>query len=57
MIGVPGIFAMTGVLVLAAMVVVWRIVPDVPRSTRRAARRARSREFLDGARATRSSRA
>ena len=28
-IGVPGIFAMTGVLALAAMFVVWRIVPDV----------------------------
>jgi MFS family permease len=28
-IGVPGIFAMTGVLALAAMVVVWRIVPSV----------------------------
>ncbi len=27
-IGVPGIFAMTGVLALAAMLVVWRIVPD-----------------------------
>jgi MFS family permease len=29
-IGVPGIFAMTGVLALAAMLVVWRVVPDVP---------------------------
>jgi MFS family permease len=28
-IGVPGIFAMTGVLALLAMVVVWRIVPEV----------------------------
>ena len=28
-IGVPGIFAMTGVLALLAMLVVWRIVPDV----------------------------
>lgn len=28
-IGVPGIFAMTGALALAAMLVVWRIVPDV----------------------------
>lgn len=29
-IGVPGIFAMTGMLALIAMLVVWRIVPDVP---------------------------
>ena len=28
-IGVPGIFAMTGILALAAMFVVWQIVPDV----------------------------
>lgn len=28
-IGVPGIFSMTGCLALAAMLVVWRIVPDV----------------------------
>ena len=28
-IGVPGIFAMTGVLAIAAMVVVWRIVPSI----------------------------
>ena len=28
-IGVPGIFAMTGVLALLAMIVVWRVVPDV----------------------------
>jgi predicted MFS family arabinose efflux permease len=27
-IGVPGIFAMTGVLAMAAMIVVWRIVPN-----------------------------
>jgi predicted MFS family arabinose efflux permease len=36
LIGVPGLFAMTGVLVLAAMLVVWRIVPDEiekPRAT------------------------
>jgi MFS family permease len=31
-IGVPGIFVMTGVLVLAAMVVVYRVVPDAPES-------------------------
>jgi MFS family permease len=29
LIGVPGLFAMTGVLALGAIVVVWRIVPDV----------------------------
>src|SRR5262245_39296481 len=34
-IGVPGIFAMTGVLVLAAMGVVYGLVPDVPEGTRR----------------------
>jgi MFS family permease len=28
-IGVPGIFAMTGVLALLAMLVVWRVVPEV----------------------------
>ncbi len=30
LIGVPGIFAMTGVLAFAAIFVVWRIVPDAP---------------------------
>jgi len=35
-IGVPGIFAMTGVLVLAAMGVVYALVPDVPEQPRRA---------------------
>jgi len=29
-IGVPGIFALTGVLAFAAMLVVWRVVPDAP---------------------------
>lgn len=29
-IGVPGIFAMTGVLALAGMVVMWRFIPDPP---------------------------
>lgn len=29
-IGVPGIFAMTGVLALAGMVVMWRLIPDPP---------------------------
>jgi predicted MFS family arabinose efflux permease len=28
LIGVPGLFAMTGVLAIAAMLVVWRVVPD-----------------------------
>jgi MFS family permease len=35
-IGVPGIFAMTGVLVLMAMGVVYAVVPDVPDKPRRA---------------------
>ena len=35
-IGVPGIFAMTGVLVLCAMGVVYALVPDAPREPRRA---------------------
>lgn len=35
-IGVPGIFAMTGVLVLCAMGVVYALVPDVPNSPRSA---------------------
>lgn len=30
-IGVPGIFALTGVLALGAMVVMWRYIPDAPR--------------------------
>lgn len=29
-IGVPGIFAMTGVLALAGMIVMWRFIPDPP---------------------------
>ena len=43
-IGVPGIFAMTGVLALAAMLVVWRIVPDVP-DTHTVSRANALREF------------
>jgi MFS family permease len=35
-IGVPGIFAMTGVLVLMAMGVMYAVVPDVPDKPRRA---------------------
>ena len=31
-IGVPGIFAMTGVLAVAAIFVVWRVVPDIAES-------------------------
>jgi MFS family permease len=38
-IGVPGIFAMTGVLVLAAMGVVYGLVPDAPERPVRAAAR------------------
>jgi predicted MFS family arabinose efflux permease len=35
-IGVPGIFAMTGVLAVLAMVVVWRVVPSVTETQRTA---------------------
>ena len=38
-IGVPGIFAMTGVLVLVAMWVVYALVPDVPEPHQRAGMR------------------
>jgi MFS family permease len=34
-IGVPGIFAMTGVLVITAMGIVYAVVPDVPETPRR----------------------
>jgi predicted MFS family arabinose efflux permease len=44
-IGVPGIFAMTGVLALAAMIVVWRVVPDGTEAPAPAASNA-LREFL-----------
>ena len=44
LIGVPGLFAMTGVLALAAMLVTWRIVPDVE-EVRRTAKAAVLREF------------
>ena len=44
-IGVPGIFAMTGVLALLAMVVVWRIVPDV-REVRRSERSGALKDFV-----------
>lgn len=45
-IGVPGIFAMTGLLVLAAMWVVYALVPDVPERPRRADPRGGLAEFL-----------
>ena len=45
LIGVGGLFAMTGVLALGAMLVVWRIVPDVPEK-RRASHVGAAREFL-----------
>jgi predicted MFS family arabinose efflux permease len=45
-IGVPGLFALTGVLAVAAMLVVWRVVPDVP-DVPRSAQRAAMREFRD----------
>jgi predicted MFS family arabinose efflux permease len=32
LIGVPGIFALTGVLALGAMLVMWRVIPDVPQN-------------------------
>jgi predicted MFS family arabinose efflux permease len=43
-IGVPGIFAMTAVLAILAMLVVWRVVPDVT-EVRPAARVSGLREF------------
>jgi MFS family permease len=45
-IGVPGIFAMTGVLVLSAMAVVYAIVPDAPEQPRRADSRGGLAEFV-----------
>ncbi|HYC46248.1 MAG TPA: MFS transporter [Burkholderiales bacterium] len=44
LIGVPGLFAMTGALALAAMLVVWRVVPDIE-ETRRPSRGSALREF------------
>ena len=44
-IGVPGIFVMTGVLVLSAMWVVYALVPDVPDRPRRADARGGLAEF------------
>lgn len=37
LVGVPGIFALTGVLAMAAMLVIWRVVPDAPPVERAAA--------------------
>jgi MFS family permease len=45
LIGVPGIFAMTGVLALLAMLVVWRIVPDV-QELRRSERSGALKDFM-----------
>ena len=44
LIGVPGLFAMTGVLAIAAIGVVWRIVPNAG-ETQKAARGGGLREF------------
>ena len=44
-IGVPGIFALTGILVLCAMWVVYAIVPDAPDRPRRADARGGLAEF------------
>jgi MFS family permease len=43
-IGVPGIFALTGVFALGAMLIVWRVVPDVP-DVRHVARAGLLRDF------------
>ena len=47
MIGVPGIFAMTGVLVLIAIWVVYALVPDAPECPEPQASRGGMREFFD----------
>jgi MFS family permease len=44
-IGVPGLFAMTGLLAIAAVWVVWRVVPDAPHA-RRVSRSSAVREFM-----------
>jgi MFS family permease len=44
LIGVPGLFAMTGILAVAAIGVVWRVVPNAL-ATQKAARGAGFREF------------
>ena len=46
-IGVPGIFVMTGVLVLIAIWVVYAVVPDVPEQTESRSSRGGLREFLN----------
>ena len=45
MIGVPGIFALTGVLALAAMWVVYRVVPVEPAGAHERGRRVEAKEF------------
>ena len=45
MIGVPGLFALTGVLAIVAMLVVWRIVPDGSAQTAPTPDTAALREF------------
>lgn len=45
-IGVPGIFVMTGVLVISAMWVVYALVPDAPERPRRADARGGLAEFV-----------
>lgn len=45
LIGVPGLFAMTGVLALAAVLVVWLIVPDGAQAVRRMPDAGAWREF------------
>jgi MFS family permease len=44
-IGVPGIFALTGILVLSAMWIVYALVPDAPERPRRADARGGLAEF------------
>jgi predicted MFS family arabinose efflux permease len=46
LIGVPGLFVMTGVLALAAMLVTWRVVPDVT-EVRRVSKSGVLSEFRD----------
>lgn len=46
LIGVPGLFVMTGVLALAAMLVTWRVVPDVA-EVRRVSNSGVLKEFCD----------
>lgn len=45
LMGVPGLFVMTGILALAAMLVVWRVVPDSAAPARRAVGEGALRQF------------